>query len=78
MKVLIAEDDLISRRLLQKTLEEWGSEVITTENGREAWEIFQKGGIKFVVADWLGICLYYPAHRQGYKRGYCRRPGVRR
>jgi PleD family two-component response regulator len=53
VKILIAEDDLISRRLLHKTLEEWGAEVISVENGREAWEVFQKGGIKFVVADWL-------------------------
>lgn len=53
MKILIAEDDLISRRLLQKTLKEWGFEVILTENGQEAWEIFQKEEVKFVLADWI-------------------------
>ncbi len=53
MKVLIVEDDLISRRLLQKTLEEWGYTVIPAENGQKAWDIFNKDEIKFIVADWL-------------------------
>lgn len=53
MKILIAEDDLISRRLLEKTLKEWGFEAILAENGQEAWEIFQKEEVKFVLADWI-------------------------
>ncbi len=53
MKILIVEDDLISRRLLQKMLEEWGHEVIPAENGQEALDIFNQGEIKFVIADWL-------------------------
>ncbi len=53
MKILIVEDDYISRQLLQKTLEEWGHEVIAAENGQEAWEIFQKEELKFVIADWM-------------------------
>jgi diguanylate cyclase (GGDEF)-like protein len=53
VKILIAEDDLISRRLLQKILQDWGHEVIIAENGREAWELFQKKEVKFIIADWL-------------------------
>ncbi len=53
MRILIVEDDLISRKLLQKTLEEWGHEVIAAENGKEAWDIFQKEELKFVIADWM-------------------------
>jgi diguanylate cyclase (GGDEF)-like protein len=53
VKILIVEDDLISRRLLQKTLEDWGHEVIPTEDGQEAWEIFKKTRPKFIIADWL-------------------------
>lgn len=53
MKILIVEDDLISRRLLQKTLQEWGYEVLVAENGQDAWEIFQKEKVKFILADWL-------------------------
>lgn len=53
MKILIAEDELISRRLLQKTLEEWGHEVLSSENGNEAWDVFQKENVKLVIADWM-------------------------
>jgi two-component system cell cycle response regulator len=53
MKILIAEDDVVSRRLLQKTLEGWGYQVFSAENGREAWEIFQREDLKFIIADWV-------------------------
>lgn len=53
MKILIAEDDFISRRLLQKILLGWGHEVLTAENGQEAWDIFLKENPKFVIADWI-------------------------
>ena len=36
MKILIAEDDAISRRLLERMLEKWGHEVIIAQNGNEA------------------------------------------
>lgn len=53
MKILIAEDDLISRRLLQKTLEAWGYEVMVAKNGQEAWDILQQADIRLVIADWV-------------------------
>ena len=53
IKILVAEDDFISRRLLQKTLEDWGYEVVTANNGQEAWDIFQGSDILFVIADWI-------------------------
>ena len=37
MKVLIAEDDPISRRLLAATLTTFGFEVVCAVNGAEAW-----------------------------------------
>ena len=52
MKILIVEDDPISRLLLKKTLEGWGHEITTAEDGQQAWEAFQKGNFKFVIADW--------------------------
>jgi len=36
MRILIADDDTISRRLLEKTLEREGYEVIAVDNGRLA------------------------------------------
>ena len=53
MRVLIVEDDPISRKILAKTVGGWGHEVISAENGREAWEIFQREKPKFVIADWM-------------------------
>ena len=40
MKVLIAEDEDISRRLLQSYLERWGYDVVATQDGSQAWEVF--------------------------------------
>lgn len=36
MKILIAEDDIISSRVLETTLVKWGHEVVVTRNGVEA------------------------------------------
>jgi CheY-like chemotaxis protein len=54
MKVLIAEDDRVSRTLLQATLSRLGHEVVTTENGAQAWEILQAGGgPRLAILDWM-------------------------
>lgn len=55
MKVLIAEDEPISRLLLQKHLEAHGFEVIPAKDGLEAWEIFQKekDNIQMAIIDWM-------------------------
>ena len=54
MKVLIAEDDPVSRRLLQAALVKWGYEVIVTTNGKEAWEVLQQPDApSLLVLDWL-------------------------
>jgi two-component system cell cycle response regulator len=52
MNILIAEDDIISSRALEKNLKDWGYKVIVTKNGNEAWEIIQKGGIRLAILDW--------------------------
>lgn len=54
MKVLIAEDDPVSRRLLQAALVKWGYEVTVTGNGREAWGALQEPDApSLLVLDWL-------------------------
>lgn len=40
MKVLIAEDNMISCRALAGNLEKWGYDVLVTRDGQEAWETF--------------------------------------
>jgi len=54
MKVLIAEDDQVSRRLLEVTLKRLGYEVIATQNGAEAWEVLQEENApQLAVLDWM-------------------------
>jgi predicted signal transduction protein with EAL and GGDEF domain len=54
MKILIADDDAISRRLVQKTLEREGYEVLTVENGRSAAECLSSAdGPRLALLDWV-------------------------
>jgi len=54
MKVLIADDSLIMRRLLQSTLESWGYEVQMANDGAEAWAILQSPGApQIAILDWI-------------------------
>jgi diguanylate cyclase (GGDEF)-like protein len=54
MKVLIAEDDAVSRRLLQGFLQKWGYEVAVATQGDEAWKLLQSAGApKLAILDWM-------------------------
>ena len=52
MRILIAEDERITRATLVRHLEGWGHSVTATENGEKAWEHFKAGGFDIVVTDW--------------------------
>jgi two-component system cell cycle response regulator len=53
-KILIAEDDPISRRLLESFLQKWGYEVISATDGVEALKILQGAGApRLAVLDWM-------------------------
>ena len=51
-KVLIAEDDIISCRALEKNLQDWGYVVVVTKNGEEAWDIIKLGETRLAILDW--------------------------
>ncbi|MEA3333750.1 MAG: SpoIIE family protein phosphatase [Pseudomonadota bacterium] len=53
MKILIAEDERVSRRLLESRLKKWGYEVTAAEDGEEAWELFQNEYFPMVISDWM-------------------------
>jgi len=54
MKILIAEDDPVSRRILEATLVKWGYEVATTSNGSEAWEaLTAPDAPRLAILDWM-------------------------
>lgn len=54
MKILIAEDSTVSRRLLEATLRQWGYEVITVEDGVKAWQVLERPDTPtLVILDWI-------------------------
>ena len=54
MRILIAEDDAISRRVLETTLRKWGHEVVTTPDGRTACEALQAQHAPLLaILDWM-------------------------
>ena len=55
MRILIAEDDNISRIILKKAVEKFGHECLAAEDGEKAWEIFQKNPeeVDVVISDWM-------------------------
>ena len=54
MKVLIAEDDSITRRMLEAFLVKWGYEVLVAKEGEEAWGIVQGNDApRLAVLDWM-------------------------
>jgi len=54
MKILIADDDAVPRRMLQATLERWDYEVVEARDGEEAWEILHgEDAPKLAILDWL-------------------------
>jgi len=52
MKILIVEDDLISRRIMESCLSDY--ELLTASDGAEAWDIFiNDDAIRMAVLDWM-------------------------
>jgi signal transduction histidine kinase len=54
MKILVAEDDQVSRRLLEITLHGWGHEVVVTGDGAQAWAALQEENApELAILDWM-------------------------
>ena len=53
MRILIAEDDSVSRRQLQKYLDNIEHVILMAENGLQAWELFEENEIDMVITDWM-------------------------
>lgn len=54
MNILIAEDDPISRKVLERMLNTWEYEVIAVADGKQAWELLQKPDApRLVLLDWM-------------------------
>ena len=54
MKTLIAEDDPVSRYVLEAMLKNWGYDLVVTSNGLEAWDALQPDDSpQLAVLDWM-------------------------
>ena len=53
MRILIADDDDIALELVERALTDWGHEVHTARDGREALEIVCRESIRMVISDWM-------------------------
>ena len=54
MKLLVADDSIVSRHLLNATLTKWGYEVVVACDGEQAWEILQQPGApSLAILDWM-------------------------
>jgi two-component system cell cycle response regulator len=54
LRVLIAEDDAVSRKILQRAVERFGHQCICARDGNEAWEIFKRlPDLDVVISDWM-------------------------
>ncbi len=53
MKILIVEDDPLSRKILAQALERLGHEVTESTNGTEAIQLLAETHFRAVVSDWM-------------------------
>ena len=54
MRVLIAEDERVSRHMLEAFLTKLGYEVVVAGDGREAWQVLQQDDApKLAILDWM-------------------------
>jgi len=54
MKVLIAEDDRVARRLLERKLTSWGYDVVSCSNGAEAWQVLHsENAPSLAILNWM-------------------------
>ncbi len=54
MRVLVAEDDAVSRKILESSLRRWGHEVVSVNNGDDAWRVLSgENPPRIAVIDWM-------------------------
>lgn len=53
LRILLAEDEALTRFKLKTDLSKWGHEVVEAADGEEAWKLFQEGEFSIVITDWM-------------------------
>ncbi len=52
MNILLADDDLVTLRLLEKHIQSWDHDIYAAQNGLDAWDIASTTDIDMVITDW--------------------------
>ena len=71
MRILVAEDEAVSRRILESRLRRWGYDVVIACDGAQAWEALQKPDAPdLAILDWEmpgldGAAVLEEARRRG-------------
>jgi PAS domain S-box-containing protein len=54
VRILVAEDDPVSRRILEATLTRWGHDPVVVKDGTEAWRVMQGSSAPtLAILDWM-------------------------
>lgn len=53
INLLIAEDDKLTRKIIEKNTREWGYNVFCASDGEEAYGILEKNDIQVAILDWM-------------------------
>jgi diguanylate cyclase (GGDEF)-like protein len=53
MQVLIVEDDAMSRRILQRSVERLGHQCLLAEDGEEAFDLYTNNHPEVIISDWV-------------------------
>ena len=76
MKILIAEDDAVSRTILHRAVEKFGHECLAAEDGQKAWELYRETPeVDAIISDWMmpgmdGLELCRKVREEAKPRGY--------
>lgn len=52
-RVLVVEDDAVMQIVVSETLESFGFQTVTCDDGEEAWKLLQASEVNLVITDWL-------------------------
>ena len=77
MRVLVADDDLVIRRLLENTLRQWGHDVALASDGQQAFDALADGaGPPLALIDWMmpGMDGYAAIHEIRGRSAFRRLP----
>ena len=53
MDIVVAEDDIVSARLILKSLSDLGHKPLLAEDGPMAWRLLQTNDIRMVISNWM-------------------------